>query len=988
MSTPSFDAAKSSLRPIAAPALWPSALLLSGSGFAALVYEVVWTRRLTYVFGATLYAVVTVLAAFMAGLALGAWWWGRRADRMRRPIMVYGLLELGIGLSALLFPFALRAITPLWTWGYGALTDQWPLFLGMQLLVVGGLLLIPTFLMGATLPVLLRSLSGRPGSVGGHVGWLYAANTFGAVAGVYLAGFHLMGHLGIRNTEWVAIFVNLGICLVALLIDRVRAPMNPGEITSQPAAPMSDPVGPAPSARAAVAVLWLYGLSGALALAYQVLWNRGLIFCFELMKNTTYVFSAILTVYLIGLAVGSAVMSPVARRARDPLAIFAALQILIGVSVMISISVLQIESRAIDATRFLDAEQRILWLPAVLNIFLKTALVLGIPTLLLGMCFPLANAVYIRGWEGASRRAGRLYAFNTAGAILGSLAAGFVVIPIWGITGSLLVLGGVNVVIGLILVPMIPSATRGQRLILGALGLIVLCGGWAGIRGAKLHQVNPEDELIHYDEGRLATISVVETPDGYRELFVDNNGVAGTAPYILTDQKSLAHFPALLLREPRSALTVGFGSGGASYSYSLYEEIKEIHCVEITEDVLGAAGMLLESNRGYTVDLVRESPNRWRHPTDPRYLLIIDDARSFLQHCGRRYDVIATDCTDLRYKTNANLYDLEYFEICRDAITDDGMVVVWMPLGGLSDEMFRCAVGTFHGVFEHTSIWFMNNAPTHYVLFIGTRSEQVFDIDVMRERLVRNPDAVADLEEIALADPFKILSCFVTDERRLGEWVEGAPLNTEDFPIIEFQAPREGYGQRPLVANTESLLALHESVAPLVRGLSASDEAVLARYEAAVEPLVEGLNIRRLGRDMAAAAMKFREALAINPDDVAVERLLEFEQLRRIASADPLTFVDPYQWEIWFNAHMHLISVEQALGDLEGGMALARAPLEPLAIAVANAPNPETAAQLLQWRALSLSRLRDLLIADDRPDEALAVQREMQRIQGRLRQPR
>jgi spermidine synthase len=968
-----------------APRVAPAALLLVGSGFAALVYQVVWTRQLTYLFGATLYAIVTVLAAFMAGLALGAWWWGRRADHLRRPIRLYAFLELGIGLAALAFPLALQAVTPLWRWGYVALADHWTVFLTLRLCVIGALLLIPTFLMGGTLPVLLRSVTGRTGSVGGHVGWLYAANTTGAVLGAAASGFLLIAHLGVAKTTIIAAAVNAAVCLIALTLDRTRAP-----ITVMPAATDLRPEAASIAVQPAVAtaILWLYGFSGAAALACQVLWNRGLIFCFELMKNTTYVFSAILTVFLIGLALGSALMSPVARRTREPLALFAMLQILLGAGVLISVGALRIESRLINEMRFLTEDEQILWGPAVLNVFLKTAAVLGAPTLIMGMLYPLANAVYIAGWDGAARRAGLLYGFNTAGAIGGALAAGFLLIPLFGITGSLRALGTVNVLIGLALVPLLLRS----RAAMAALGILVLIAGWTSVRTAQLHPLNPEDTLVWYHEGRLATVSVVETPDGHRDLYVDNNGVAGTAPYILTDQKSLAHFPMLLMREPRSALTVGFGSGGACYSYSLYPELEEIHCVEITEDVLTADEYLIGSNLGYTADLFREAPNRWVHPEDPRFRLIIDDARSFIQHCGRSYDIIATDCTDLRYKTNANLYDLEYFRICREHVTDEGMVVVWMPLGGLSDDLFRCALRTFVEVFPHTSVWFMNNAPTHYVLFIGTKGPQSFDWGTLTRRLA--DDRVrADLDVIALGDPFKILSCFVTDERRLPAWLGDGPLNTEDFPVIEFEAPRQGYGAIPMIQNTTRLLTLHESVAPLVTGMVASEEALLARYEAAVEPIVEGLNLYRTGREFVAAARRWRDALEVNPHDAAVRRLLEFEQLRRIIAQNTDIFVDFHQWRVWNDAHQYLISVEQALDDIDGAIEVAEHHLSFVGGAHPGSTDPSLRGEELrrrqltteEWERSTLVRSAGLLRQAGRPAEAQRREAQALLIQQQMR---
>jgi spermidine synthase len=237
-------------------------------------------------------------------------------------------------------------------------------------------------------------------------------------------------------------------------------------------------------------------------------------------------------------------------------------------------------------------------------------------------------------------------------------------------------------------------------------------------------------KVLAFEEGPLATVSVTEDSLGYREIAVDNVGVAGTSRVMLTDQKSLAHLPSLILDDPSSVLTVGFGSGGASYSYTLYPELKNVHCVEIASEVPqpDIQRLLTASNNGL-LDRLDEVP---------QFKIIQADARSYLRFTPQQYDSIATDCTDLRYKSNANLYDLQYFQLCRERLTDDGMVVVWMPLGALTRDLFLTALNTFHEAFPDMHVWYFNNDVVHYILLAGFNKPLKMDYRKVVERISRS----------------------------------------------------------------------------------------------------------------------------------------------------------------------------------------------------------------------------------------------------------
>lgn len=936
--------------------------LFFASGASGLIYEVLWTRQLIYVFGATLLAVSTVLAAFMGGLALGSFLGGRKADRTDQPLRMYALLEIGVGVAALLFPFLLKALDPLFRLMYSSLGSNLAVFSAIRFVLCFALLLIPTTMMGATLPALSRFVARSGAKLGSRLGSLYAINTAGAVLGTFAAGFILLAHLGVSRTNFVAIAINIGVGLAALALSAkvgsqstesgaagVSSEAGESGQDSEPAlgkklsggatnsaSPLAaSPLGDSPSsaspladsplaassnpARLLNAILISYFISGAVALAYQVVWTRSLVFSFEVMKNTTYAFSGMLTVFLVGLALGSALMTWRIDRERDPLRLYALLQILIGLSGAFSYFMIHFVAARWQPFDEAASDGGIRWVGAVANVMLKTGVSLGLPVLLMGMAFPAVVRVAVSLRRGVGRDVGRLYAFNTTGAILGSAGAGFVLIPLLGVTGTLALLAAVQVASGATILLMHPGLGPRVRLALAggaAAALLVIVIRIASIGfSSPLQQVSWFEKLLYYEEGPLATVSIAEDSKGFRTIYVDNVGVAGTDCILLTDQKSLAHVPMLLTPDPKSALTVGFGSGGASFSYTTYDRLERIDCVEICSTVLNPAPLLTASNHGILVPdkilrLPAEAAPAGQRPIegldfrkvreyagrqmkyqalpgyrtfDPRYHVILDDARSYLHFTKNLYDIIATDCTDLRYKSNANLYDQGYFELCRDRIREGGMVVVWMPLGGLHDAAFRCAIRTFRVVFPHVTIWYYNNEPTHYILLIGTQGPQQYNYPQMIERL-KEEDVRKDLAELDLDDADKLLSCLVADEKGLDKILGDAPLNTEDFPFLEFESPKYGLGAVPLRRNLDRLYSAMTPVSEHVTGAPAGARRRMDAMQKAA-PIVFRGHDRFREFQFAEAAKYYMKALEVGGEDRATRRLLNFEDIAATANA-------------------------------------------------------------------------------------------------------
>jgi spermidine synthase len=751
-------------------------LLFFASGACALIYEVVWTRRMTFVFGVSVYAVSTVLSSFMAGLALGSLYFGRRIDRARRVLPIYAALEFGIGIYALLSPRLLDGLEPLFGLIRRDFYSNYGLYSFWRFLIAFTLLLPPTFMMGGTFPVLSRFIVRRRESLGRDVGALYAINTAGAVAGTFLVGFVMLAAFGMKLSIYIAAAANLAIGAIALALARYETDAPEEAATeSHPAAPppVESPLASAPIVLAAI------GLSGFAALGLEVLWARVLVFH---LHNSTYAFSAILVVFLLGLALGSWIYSRIAERLVRPVGAFGLMEIGIGLWTLASLWIVGALPRLTEALAAAIPSDD--WTEVVAIILAQAAVILLPPTVLMGMTLPLATRLVATNLKGLGARIGGVYSINTLGTVLGSSIVGFVLIPYaGGVRNSFLIVAGINLLVGAGLILHCRATPAPLKLAgaAGALALIalapilipptILIGRYAASLG----------ELRFYKEEATDTIMVADL-GGDAEMrtlvFADQRGTAGT--WSRMEDRYYGHLPVLLHPDPRDVLVICFGAGNTMGAIGRHEEVESIEFVELSPGVVEAAKFFASTNFSIL--------------DDPRVAPHFEDGRTYLLGVEKQYDVIHLDPPELHTAGVVNLYTEEFYELCKRRLKPGGVMSHWFNATKVEDEEMRIVVGTFQKAFPHATVW---QGPGGYSWnLIATDGPLRIDwADVSRR--IRQPRVVDSLGEWDLNNPARFFSSLLMNAESLRRYSEGRPTITDDMTIVDFTNPKSihsGFG--------------------------------------------------------------------------------------------------------------------------------------------------------------------------------------------------
>ncbi len=805
------------------------------SGACGLVYEVVWMRMLTLVFGTTAFATSTILASFFAGLALGSFYFGRVIDRGRHPLKVYALLEAGIGLFAFLMPLLFAGLTQFYVAVYQAYPISHYQFSLLRFALCFSVLIIPATLMGGTLPVLVKYFVQRPQRLGWNVGQLYALNTFGAVVGTLAAGFFLILLLGVRESAYVAGMVNLLIAGIVLALTwrlGIR-PVAQSDLRKSQEVP-AEASGRVFSLKEARLVLWAIGLSGFCALALEVFWTRALVF---FLDNSTHAFTTILTAFLLGIAIGSVLIARFVDGKERLLAWLGLIEVLIGVFAIAAIPILgnltPVMENLASATR--DAA---LWWKWTGMRFTTCLTVMLVPTVLMGMTFPLASKIYTRNVKRIGTALGNVYSVNTVGGVFGSIMAGFVLIPLIGVQNGIIVIGTVSVLIGGTLILSEPLIGFKHRIVAAAAlgGLIIAFGTFYLTTGTltltSYTEKRESAEVLSYEEGIGATVKVFEDEDGERVLSIDGFPVAGTSLLLDDAQKALGHLPLLLSTAPNPSVNIiGFGAGGTSWSVMQYD-VKEVDCVELVPAVPEAAVWFPEINHGVL--------------DEPRFNLMLGDGRNHALVTKKIYDVISVDATSPKMAGNGSLYTLEFYESLKDRLSENGLVVQWLPLHLLSDEELRMTAKTFQTVFPHTTLWL--TPLRQYGILAGTHVELVLDYASLSDRMAV-PNVQRELAELGVTDPIDLLSWFAMGEEVLARYVGEARINSDNHPYLEF-FPALFYflSVRFQLENTLNIHEHRESVLPLLTNTGATDEEVAAvarkvqeQFEATQDSILEDI---------------------------------------------------------------------------------------------------------------------------------------------------
>jgi spermidine synthase len=818
-------------------------LLFFLSGATGLVYELLWVRLLYQSFGSTIQSVTTVVAAYMGGLGLGAYLLGARGDRHSRPAALYGRLEILIGLFGLLSPFVLGLAQQAYIALARGLSEGSGVSIALRFGLAGLVLLIPTTLMGGTLPVLTRAFSAADrGRLRPSLGRLYGINTLGAVIGTALAGFVLIEHVGIRLSLVGTAIINIAIGLIALRLPDPGGSADPGR---EPGVSVDVPV------LLRRLALVLLGATAFVSLLDEIAWTRVLVM---VVGGSTYAFTLVLLCFLLGIGLGSAL---VARRSASPAdtaasAAFAQGITAAGAALMIAFfSALPAYVLLVFQIQGLDAGPRLGLLGGAV------AAVVLIPAIGMGMTFPLLTDLIAASGEARGADVGRAYILNTAGSILGAVLTGFMLVTLLGSDTTLRLGVAVNVLAAMALAVAVSRgvaerSAQQRRLqvrvlggaILAVAGLVaVVAAPGRGLRSIDLGPTiygrgrmtaaerrsfldHPGARPLAFIEGRNSTVSVWESPVG-RALKV--NGKVDASDYGDMDtQLMLGLAPVAAHPHPRSALAIGFGSGVTTAVLAAVPGMERVRVVELEPAVLGLAPYFRSVNQ----DVLARSNVR----------AIADDARSALQLSDDRFDVIVSEPSNPWVAGVATLYTPDFYRIVRGRLTDGGVFCQWVQLYQLPLAVVAGIVKNVQAVFPHVTVW---SAGNYDLMVLGSAHPLVADTAWVDALLGKGGAlAVAGREYLMLDEPAEYFDRQVLGEAGVARLVQRSTLaHTDDRPQLEYVAARRFLDSREMGDILDSLAAIerpveaadHLSPDRLARALSArlGDPAATGFVEAA-----------------------------------------------------------------------------------------------------------------------------------------------------------
>jgi spermidine synthase len=737
------------------------ALVLSGA--AGLTYQILWLRLLSLSFGVTTYAASTVLAGFMAGLALGSLAAGRVASRATRPLALFAAAECAIAVTALGTLTVLNGL-PTFVASLHRLTGETFAVLTLARFIVAFLVLVvPTTFMGATLPLVAASRVVRARRSAARLGAAYAANTAGAIAGALVTGFVLVGGIGIRASFLAAAACNLAAAVLAFALSRAA-----GEWASEPeASPASLPSAPVPSLAPDATrrtVLTVLAISGLASLALEIVWFRVLT---QFITATTYAFTTMLAAVLGGIAAGGWMASWLLRRERDWLTLFLRLQAATAIAIVASLTLLAWTYQAGWRTGGNIQASVLAILPA---------------TLLMGMSFPIGIRLWSRSAaapvtahagarESTASSAvlagdvGVVYAANVCGAIAGAVLGGFVLLPALGSRASLIACAGLYLLCALGLARVAPQPARALRsaglaaVVFAAIAVTVPDPFLATL--ARRH--GPDEEIVWREEGVQTSVSVHRVAGDGVVLYLDGLHQANDTPSMLALHRQIGHLPMVLHHNPRRALVIGLGGGATAGAVSRHPGTT-VDVVELSDSVRKAASL----HFAHANDEVLAQPN---------VRLRVDDGRNFLLRTEEKYDVITADIIQPIHAGAGLLYSVEYFALARRALAEGGLMLQWV--GHRPDTQYKLIVRSFREVFPHATAWLGGT------LLVGSTTPLSISRRAFDAR--RSSDAARQsLDGVGLDSFETLLSWYAAGPAALGVLLGEGPILTDDRPQVEY----------------------------------------------------------------------------------------------------------------------------------------------------------------------------------------------------------
>jgi spermidine synthase len=756
--------------------IWVMAIFFF-SGLCSLIDEVVWVRLIKLTVGNTEYASSIVVSVFMGGLALGALIMGKYSDRVKRRLLLYAVLELCATVSALSLPFLLRFMDGAYRFYFVKFQPSPAVLMVVQVFVSAVILLVPSMIMGSTLPLLSRYITAWEDRVGRFVGRLYAVNTLGATAGCFLAGFVLIRMAGVMGALYIAAGVNLFVACGGWVLSRFYE--TSGEKAEDQVLSERNVIVKPGHVRKQYVLMLAFFTSGLISIGYELIWMRSIIIP---LGGFTYVFSAVLTVYLLGNVIGAWIGSYLSRRLKNPAAGFGVSLTCLGTLGILYmpwfsqwLNLLRTEIPKFTGLSSVTGFEGIV-LPLVSSIILFL-----LPSIAMGTGFPLA----LQGWSnyshGVGLTTGTVYGVNTIGAVLGGLATGFILIPRMGAQLSITVLGLVGIWLGMTITLLFIRRISFIGRIVPASVAVVLSGITFIIPSDLFVQKvvsTPDIQTVAVKEGVTTTVAVLRNSDG--NLLMTSNGVliAGDDVH-RTAQKMLGHLGVLLNRDSRKILSVGFGSGETTFCLAQHD-LSSIDCVEIAPEVVQVAlQYFTHINLGAQLN----------QKVNMKYM----DAKNYLHLTDRRYDVIINDADVPTHSGSAPMFAKEHFQSSLEHLNPGGLVITKLHLAGISGLSFDSILGTFLDVFPYVTIWFPTTKQISFFYLVGSQEKQVFSPKYIDEN-IRKESVGNSVAYLNFHNSLDMLSCYFGDETDIRRYLKGFHINSDYTPYVEFNIAQQKFG--------------------------------------------------------------------------------------------------------------------------------------------------------------------------------------------------
>ena len=834
-------------------------LIFFASGISGLVYEVVWARMLNVVFGSTVYATTTILVAYMGGLSIGSYFGGRKVDNVKNSLSFYAFCELFIGAFALVFPFLLSFTTNLYISIYHTLELSRAIFVFIRFIMVISVLLIPTTLMGMTLPAISKSLVNSKDKAGFYTGLLYAFNTLGAVGGVIFSAYFGIEKFGLNVTTYIAAFINILIFIYVYIFFKMTYVKYAGpEIKNKVQKTIEGIKNISQNSDATIAVI-AYAISGFCALSLEILWTRELVF---LIGMDTYAFGTILSIFLLGIGIGSLLITQTIQKIKNLVVTLAILEFGIGFATLLNF--ILIPHLYVYKQNFYAGTGASVF-GFVLSGFLITIFLMIIPTILMGAVFPIAVQLYIGKKRRVGSGVGTIYSLNTLGSILGSLITGFLLIPLIGVINSFKVIVFINILLGIGILWFSTKAKNYLKYLSFIFPIfLVLIFIKIPINKALVMysyiMKNPKNKLLYYSEDAYAAVSVVDIVNTGRRLYVDSGLAADTSRFDMPSHKLIVHVPLLIQKNPKNALVIGFGMGETSYSITTYGV--KVDAVEISKGEIKA--------NKYFYDVNHHILN------NPLLNLTIDDGRNYLLTHNKKYDLISVGIIHPGISANsASFYGEDFYKQCLSRLTSNGIISQWVPTHGLSLKAFKVIIKTFVDVFPYSTMWFKYT--DNFVILLG--SKRPFKIDYNNYiNKFKNPKIFNDLKTVGMTDPLVLLDSLWMDQEGLKKYSSGSDITitSDNNPVLEFLAARSIRENGLKII--ESISNLHVKANEFLTDIGPARKKEIVKrlniIRKATEHIVQG-HIYKKKNMLDKSVDEFEIALGIYPSDANANFLLK-----------------------------------------------------------------------------------------------------------------